>query len=62
MLLNSLSSILTPIAIGNTYLFFNKLNCKLIKKILFKNRVGIFITVPLSLIFIVYSMVEIEVL
>ena len=58
--LNSLSSILTPIAIAILIWFLINSIANQIKKIpFFKNRVGDFIAVPLSLIFIVYSMVEI---
>lgn len=58
--LNSLSNILTPIAIAILIWFLINAIANQIKKIPFlKNRVGDNIAIPLSLIFIVYSMVEI---
>lgn len=58
--LNSLSNILTPIAIAVLIWFLINAFANQIKKLPFLNvKVGDYIAIPLSLIFIVYSMVEI---
>ena len=58
--LNSLSDILTPIAIAILIWFLINALANQIKKLPFLNpKVGDIIAIPLSLIFIVYSMIEI---
>ena len=58
--LNSLSNILTPIAIAILIWFLINAFANQIKKLPFLNeKVGDLIAIPLSLIFIVYSMIEI---
>ena len=58
--LNSLSNILTPIAIAILIWFLINAFANQIKRLPFLNeKVGEFIAIPLSLIFIVYSMIEI---
>lgn len=58
--LNSLSNILTPIAIAILIWFLINALANQIKKLPFLNKkVGDIIAIPLSLIFIVYSMIEI---
>jgi AI-2 transport protein TqsA len=58
--LNSLSNILTPIAIAVLIWFLINAFANQIKRLPFLNaKVGDYIAIPLSLIFIVYSMVEI---
>ena len=58
--LNSLSDILTPIAIAILIWFLINAFANQIKKLPFLNeKIGNIIAIPLSLIFIVYSMIEI---